>query len=73
MAISGKYHMVIKMDRESMMVDLFLMFQECSQFQAGDIIRSKNQTANLRVTGVFGSACRHEVPLLFMDLRHGER
>ncbi len=37
------------------------------------MVRSKNKAANLQYTGLFGSACRHEFPLLFENLRHGER
>ncbi|PIK42454.1 hypothetical protein BSL78_20683, partial [Apostichopus japonicus] len=36
-------------------------------------IKTKNKTANLDATGVFGSACRHGVPRLFLSMRHGER
>lgn len=54
------------------MVALFL-FQECSDFNAGDKIRNVSVSEKLPVTGVFGSSCRHEIPLAFCDLRHGER
>ncbi|XP_071815309.1 uncharacterized protein [Apostichopus japonicus] len=47
--------------------------QECNSFQATSVIRTKNKTANLDATGVFGSACRHGVPRLFLSMRHGER
>lgn len=47
--------------------------QNCSQFQAADVIRSKSRTANLAVTGVFGSACKHEIPHKFLNIRKGER
>ncbi|XP_070179045.1 uncharacterized protein [Littorina saxatilis] len=45
----------------------------CSQFQAGDTLRSKNKTAGLDVTGVFGSVCQHEFPGVMVNLKHGER
>ncbi|XP_076079987.1 uncharacterized protein LOC143050754 [Mytilus galloprovincialis] len=46
---------------------------ECSNFQAGDNIRSKIKNGKLDVTGVFGSVCKHDIPFHFMDLSHGER
>lgn len=47
--------------------------QECSRFLAGNIIRSRARNAKLDIRGVFGSVCRHEYPVLFMDMKHGER
>ncbi|XP_038050149.1 uncharacterized protein LOC119723516 [Patiria miniata] len=47
--------------------------QDCSMFQAGDILRSKNKARGLTSTGVFGCSCRHGMPKLFLDMRHGER
>jgi len=47
--------------------------QECSHFLAGDAVRSRSRNANLDVRAVFGSVCRHEYPVLFMDMKHGER
>ncbi|ELU01547.1 hypothetical protein CAPTEDRAFT_201807 [Capitella teleta] len=46
--------------------------KECSSFQAEQKIKAKNKSKNLDVTGVFGSICKHEIPMLFMDLHHGE-
>ncbi|XP_072030630.1 uncharacterized protein [Amphiura filiformis] len=46
---------------------------ECSNFQAGNAVRSKNKTANLDVTGVFGSCCRHGVPHTFLNIDRGEK
>ncbi|XP_033101211.1 uncharacterized protein LOC117104472 [Anneissia japonica] len=48
-------------------------FKECNQFKAGDKVRSKSRTSKMDVTGVFGSVCRHESPVLFMNMQHGER
>ena len=31
------------------------------------------QNAKLDVNGIFGVCCRHEFPVLFLDLKHGER
>ncbi|XP_066272594.1 uncharacterized protein [Branchiostoma lanceolatum] len=47
--------------------------EDCSDFQAGSRIRSKNTQKKLDVTGVFGAACRHEMPLQFLNMKHGER
>ncbi|CAH1239154.1 Hypp5729 [Branchiostoma lanceolatum] len=33
----------------------------------------KNKQKKLDVTGVFGAACRHEVPLKLLNMSHGER
>jgi Kyakuja-Dileera-Zisupton transposase len=51
----------------------FCLLQNCSTFQAGSTVRSKSKAAKLDVNAVFGSACRHEFPQLFMNMRHGER
>ena len=45
---------------------------QCSNFQAGDKLRSKKKSSRLDETAVFGSACRHEYPQLFLNLKHGE-
>ncbi|XP_057297873.1 uncharacterized protein LOC130628863 [Hydractinia symbiolongicarpus] len=47
--------------------------KECNNFQAGNRIRSKRKSSKLSVTGVFGVSCRHEIPKLFLNMRHGER
>ena len=49
------------------------LFQDCNNFQAGDRVGAKIKNQKLDVTGVFGSICKHEVPLLFLDMHHGER
>ncbi|XP_063399129.1 uncharacterized protein LOC134683743, partial [Mytilus trossulus] len=46
---------------------------DCSDFQAGNNVRSKNKTTKLSETAVFGSTCRHEYPKYFFSLKHGER
>ena len=48
-------------------------FQECSDFRAGDVIRSKFKSAKLDVTGLFGSICIHDYPQYFIDMKKGER
>jgi len=40
---------------------------------AGDIVRTQARNAKLDVRGVFGSVCRHEMPVMFMDMTYGER
>ncbi len=40
---------------------------------AGDALRSSSRYKALDETGLFGCACRHEFPVLFLDLKHGER
>ncbi|MEQ2176447.1 hypothetical protein GOODEAATRI_028080, partial [Goodea atripinnis] len=46
---------------------------DCSNFKAGNLLRSQNQQKKLDVTGVFGASCRHEIPLMFLNMTHGER
>jgi hypothetical protein len=47
--------------------------QECNDFLARNVLRSSTRFKALDETGVFGSACRHEFPALFFNLKHGER
>lgn len=47
--------------------------QTCNDFLAGSALRSANRYCALDETAVFGSACRHEFPLMFINLKHGER
>lgn len=42
---------------------------ECSDFQAGNSLRSKVKNSKLSETAVFGSVCRHEFPQSFFGLR----
>lgn len=49
------------------------MPNECSNFQAGSLVRTKNKVSKLALTGFFGCACRHGVPHLFLNMKHGER
>ncbi|KAH3769858.1 hypothetical protein DPMN_171139 [Dreissena polymorpha] len=46
---------------------------ECSNFQAGNVIRSKIMIKKLDITGVFGSVCKHDIPVMMLDMTHGER
>ena len=46
---------------------------KCSEFKAGSALRSEARYCKLDETALFGCACRHEFPLLFLDLKHGER
>lgn len=47
--------------------------QACSEFLAGNALRSSTRYKALDETAVFGCACRHEFPLMFVNLKHGER
>ncbi|XP_028417095.1 uncharacterized protein LOC114541357 [Dendronephthya gigantea] len=46
---------------------------DCSDFKAGNVLRSTSQYKALDETAVFGSACRHGFPKHFLNLKHGER
>ncbi|CAM4645933.1 unnamed protein product [Leuciscus chuanchicus] len=45
---------------------------DCSNFKAGNVLRSQKQAKKLDVTGVFGASCRHEMPLMFVNMSQGE-
>ena len=45
----------------------------CNNFLAGDVMRSCTWYKALDETAVFGCACRHEFPIMFINLKHGER
>ncbi|XP_073702528.1 uncharacterized protein [Garra rufa] len=47
--------------------------EDCSNFKAGNVLRSQKQAKKLDVTGVFGASCRHEMPLMFVNMSQGER
>ena len=47
--------------------------EECSDFNAGNALRSASRFHKLDETALFGSACRHNIPLYFFNLKHGER
>ena len=49
------------------------LLQTCSNFQAASVIRAKNKTAKLDITGVFASICSHEFPCKIFNMRVGER
>ena len=51
----------------------FYFSKECSDFKAGDALRSRNKAAKLDVTGVFGSICVHDFPGRFINMKAGER
>lgn len=58
---------------ESCVTQFLLIHQECNQFLAADVLRSRSRFKALDETGVIGLACRHEFPYRFYNLRHGER
>ena len=37
------------------------------------MLRSRSRFRALDETALFGSACRHEIPDVFCNLKHGER
>ena len=45
----------------------------CSDFKAGNALRSASRFHALDETAVFGCACRHEFPILFINTKYGER
>ena len=47
--------------------------QLCSNFHAGNIVRSNTKNAKLDIRDVFGSVCRHEFLVIFMNMSYGER
>ncbi|XP_028983462.1 uncharacterized protein LOC114842115 [Betta splendens] len=47
--------------------------EDCSNFKAGNLLRSQKNQQKLDVTGVFGVSCRHEIPLVFLNMTQGER
>ncbi|KAK9960457.1 hypothetical protein ABG768_008312 [Culter alburnus] len=47
--------------------------EDCSNFKAGNMLRSQKQAKKLDVTGVFGASCHHEMPLMFVNMSQGER
>ncbi|XP_035852925.1 uncharacterized protein LOC116055146 [Sander lucioperca] len=47
--------------------------EDCSNFKAGNVLRSQQQAKKLVVTGVFGASCRHEMPLMFVNMSQRER
>lgn len=50
-----------------------LKLQDCSEFLAGHALRSRSRFAALSETAIMGVVCRHEFPLCFINLFHGER
>ncbi|XP_028460440.1 uncharacterized protein LOC114572857 [Perca flavescens] len=47
--------------------------EDCSNFKAGNVLRSQQQAKKLDVTGGFGASCRHEMPLMFVNMSQGEK
>lgn len=50
-----------------------IILQTCNNFLAGDSLRSSRRFHALDETALFGCACKHEFPCLFLNLKHGER
>lgn len=55
------------------MYSIIIVVYQCRDFKAGSALRSNSRFHMLDETALFGSACRHEFPLVFLDLKHGER
>ena len=51
----------------------YFALQECNEFLAGHALRSQSRFSALSETAVMGVVCRHEFPLCFINLFHGER
>ena len=47
--------------------------QECSNFLAGNMLRSALRYHALGETGWFGCVCHHVHPVLSMNLKHGDK
>lgn len=56
-------------------VDMSVIFllQDCSDFLAGNALRSHGRFSALDETAMMGVVCRHEYPLCFINLYHGEK
>ena len=55
------------------LIDFIVYSQDCNNFLAGNMLRSNSRFRALDETALFGSACRHEFPAIFFNLKHGER
>ena len=55
------------------LIDFIVYSQDCNIFLAGNMLRSNSRFRALDETALFGSACRHEFPAIFFNLKHGER
>jgi len=45
----------------------------CNDFKAGNKVRSVVATKKLALTGIFGANCKHDIPIRFVNMKHGER
>ena len=52
---------------------VIILLQDCSDFLAGSMLRSHSRFSALDETAIMGVVCRHEYPLCFINLYHGER
>ena len=57
----------------SVYLSVVYFLQDCNEFLAGHALRSRGRFAALSETAVMGVVCRHEYPLFFINLFHGER
>ena len=49
------------------------LFLACSDFKAISTVRSQTENSGRDEKGFFESVCRHDTPLKFIDLKHGEK
>ena len=60
----------------SVAIDIFITLlssflkTHCSDFLAGNALRSSKRYKALDETALFGVACRHEFPVAFVNLKH---
>ena len=69
---------LFKVSLSSILTRLYCLFvvvfaQECNNFLAGNMLRSAIRFRALDETALFGSACCHEFPAVFLNLKHEER
>ena len=57
----------------TLVVIIYYSEQGCNDFLAGNMIRSASRYKALDETALFGCVCRHEFPIRFFNLKHGER
>ena len=48
------------------LIDFIVYSQDCNNFLAGNMLRSNSRFRALDETALFGSACRHEFPAIFL-------
>lgn len=67
------HHNIISKISIIMIMIFIIKKSQCSDFLAGNVLRSSKRYKALDETALFGVACRHEFPVAFVNLKHGER